>query len=87
MDSKNLKLIYTQGDDDAEHLIKLLQDLNFKYEEIIQNHLSHNDFYLTYTSPTLLSGSKIIYGASEGSTCGLPGAQLPNILELKELLS
>ena len=85
--SVDLTLVYHSQDSEAQAALRLLESLGLKFKSVIQDDLDQNDFYATYSSPTLLKNGTIVFGESAGSLCGLPGAPLPSKEELKDLLS
>ena len=78
-----LKLIYFKDCPNAERAKGLLSALGLSYEDIVQDHLDHNDFFRTYTSPTLLRDTEIIFGESTGAACGGCSLGIPTLAELK----
>ena len=78
-----LKLIYFRECPNAKKAKQLLAKTGLPYEEIIQDALDRNDFFQTYTSPTLLLDAKIIFGASTGTACGGCSLDIPTLSELK----
>ncbi len=82
----DLKLIYLEQDPATQRAKQLLQQLGLNYQEVPQDGLEPSDFYLSYTSPTLLDGSRIIFGEKSGASCGAPTESLPNLDELRKRL-
>lgn len=80
-----LKFIYFKGCPNISKVRSMLQELGESFEEVFQDDLPDNHPLKSYSSPTLLKGDKIIFGAktSSGGGCSLG---IPLTDELREKL-
>ncbi len=82
---EKLTLIYFEGCPNYLPAVELLEPLNVKFESVNQDMLEEDNPLKNYSSPTLLKGSKIIFGSlASGGGCSL---KLPNADELLQLLN
>jgi len=82
-----LTLIYFRDCPNAGRARQLLQDLGFEFQEVVQDELSPDSRLRRYTSPTLLSEDRLVFGGElgqggTGCTMTIPSAQ-----QLKKLLA
>lgn len=76
------KLIYFNQCPNYQPAIDLLQDAGIVFETVCQDRLDISDPYKNYSSPTLLKGDEIIFGArAHGGGCSVA---LPTIKQLLE---
>jgi len=83
-DLKNIKFVYFDGCPNADVIEGMLIKLNVDFEKIEQTALLEGNKFKQYTSPTVILGDEIIFGASaDGGGCSL---NLPSIEFFKEKL-
>lgn len=81
-----LRLIFFQGCPNAVRARNLLRELGLAYEEISQDDLPINHPLRGYSSPTILDGEEIIFGAKTGEGSGGCSLDIPSPEELKNRL-
>lgn len=85
---EKVKLIYFGGCPNIENAKKAITDCGLSFEEINQDSLSDGHKYKNYSSPTILHGSDIIYGAkAPGGGCSLGDIGSEIKKNLKEYLN
>lgn len=83
----DFKLIYFEGCPNVEKAKRLLFDLNYQFVSVRHDALPIQHPLRSYSSPTLLEGDKIIFGAQMGSEGGGCSLDIPSLDELKKRLS
>ncbi|MEZ4873068.1 MAG: hypothetical protein R2827_12685 [Bdellovibrionales bacterium] len=79
------KLVYFEGCPNAQPAQDLLNAIGIEFQLICQDQLNDSDTLRNYSSPTLLAGDEIIFGAkATGGGCSMP---LPSKAELLKLLN
>lgn len=81
----DLKFIYFEGCPNAAKVRKNLADAGYDFEDVNQNELAASHSLKNFSSPTILKGSKIIFGSATGSEGGC-SLEIPTIQEIKTKL-
>jgi glutaredoxin len=76
--SYEAKLIYFESCPNAKQAIKLLNNLNLKFELILQDDLDKEHPNQSYSSPTLILNNQIVFGSKTGNKTGGCSIQLPS---------
>ena len=80
----DLKVIYFEGCPNAGKAINLLNDLGLNFEKIEQTSLPDGNEFKNYSSPTIMIGNKVLFGAkASGGGCSL---HLPSLEQLRDAL-
>jgi len=79
------KLIYFKGCPNTKVAEQRLGELGIRFERICQDLIPEDSPYKFYSSPTLLKGDAVIFGAITGSDGGC-SVDLPSIEELRKRL-
>lgn len=78
------KLIYFEGCPNHQPAVEILESVGIEFTRICQDQLEDGDPLKNYSSPTLLKGEKILFGAeAKGGGCSMP---LPSKDELIKIL-
>lgn len=81
---KSIKFIYFDGCPNAQKVMNILVDLRVEFEKIEQTSLPDGNEFKNYSSPTVIAGDTIVFGAeADGGGCSL---NLPTLEFLKERL-
>lgn len=79
---KKIKLIYFDGCPNVEKTKQTLKEAGISFEEIKQDELSNEDHFKSYSSPTILDGDIIIFGAKTAAGGGGCSLEIPTVEEL-----
>lgn len=79
-------LIYFKGCPNTKKARSLLAQAGVDYSEICQDNLKPSDPLRQYSSPTLLRGSKLVFGSETTDADGSCSLDIPTIDELQRRL-
>ncbi len=85
MSKVSLKLVYFEGCPNAKLAETRLNQAGIEFERICQDSLAQDSPYKKYSSPTLLLGEAIVFGAATGTDGGC-SLDLPDVPTLKTRL-
>lgn len=82
MSKVSLKLVYFEGCPNAKLAETRLKEAGIEFDRICQDSLAQDSPYKSYSSPTLLMGEAIVFGAATGTDGGC-SLDLPDVPSLK----